>query len=110
MKPTKKPIKLTPDLLRSIIAEETKGFGAMEDVESRADDSEETEADELAGSVERPVDWAKANKVHEAQTLDEHMDYVKGLKMEEARLVRRLLKLREAITRGAKKLVISRVV
>ena len=110
MKPTKKPIKLTPNLLRSIIEEETKGFGAMENVESRADDTDETEADEFADSVERPVDWAKANKVQEAQTLDAHMDYVKGLKMEEARLVRRLLKLREAISKGAKMLVVSRVV
>lgn len=110
MKPSKKPIKLTPDLLRSIIAEETKGFGAMKDVEDCADDAEETDADELAGSVERPVDWQKANKVSEARTLDEHMNYVKGLKMEEARLVRRLLKLREAISQGAKRLVVSRVV
>jgi hypothetical protein len=110
MKPSKKPIKLTPSALRSIIEEETKGFGAMKDVESCADEAEETDADELAGSVERPVDWQKANKVKETRTLDEHMDYVKGLKMEEARLVRRLLKLREAITVSARRLVVSRVV
>lgn len=110
MKPSKKPVKLTPSLLRTIIEEEVKGFGAMKDAESCANEAEETDADEMADTVERPVDWQKANKVHESQTLDEHMDYVKGLKMEEARLVRRLFKIREAITRGAKRLVVSRIV
>ena len=110
MKQAKKPVKLTPGLLRSIIEEDARGFGAMKDVESCADEAEETDADEMADSVERPVDWQKANKVHEAQTLDEHMDYVKGLKMEEARLVRRLFKIREALAKGVKRLVVSRVV
>lgn len=109
MKPTKKPIKLTPGLLRNIIEEEVKGFGDMDDVEDRAGDTDETEADEFADSVERPVDWKKANAIKESDTLDGHMDYVKALKIEESRLTKRLLKVREALTRGAKKLVAARV-
>jgi len=71
-------VKLTPDLLKRIIEEEVaKGFGDMEDVEKRAGKTEETDADEMAGSLEK------------------HIDYVKALKVEEARLTRRLKKIRE---------------
>lgn len=110
MKPTKKPVQLTPDLLRSLIEEEVKGFGDMEDVEDRADDTEETDADELADSLEQKIDFAKANKIKEGQTLDEHINYMKALKIEEARLARRLGQIRKALNEGAKKLVIARVV
>lgn len=118
MKSTK-PIKLTPGLLKSIIEEEVKGFGAMKDVEDCASDAEETDADAYADSVDRPVDWAKANKIKESDTLDGHMDYVRALKIEEARLARRLAgtpdarrlrAVREALQKGAKRLVVSRVV
>ena len=117
MKTTKKPIQLTPDILRSIIEEEVKGFGKMGDVEDES--AEEVDADEQADSVERPVDWKKANAIKESDTLDGHMDYVKALKIEEARLTRRLAsspaaqrlaKVREALQKGARKLVLSRVV
>ena len=89
---TKKPIQLTPELLRSLIEEEVKGFGDMEDVEDRAKDAEETDADEFA------------------DTLDKHIDYMKALKIEESRLTKRLGKVREALTKGAKKLVIAKVI
>lgn len=114
MKPTKKsaqPIQLTPSLLRSLIEEEVKGFGDMEDVEKRAKDTDETQADEYADSLDHKVDYAKANGIKsEGSTLDEHMDYMKGLKIEEARLIRRLTKIRRALSEGAKKLVVAKVV
>lgn len=113
MKPSKKtaqPIQLTPALLRSIIEEEVKGFGDMEDVEKRAKDTEETDADELADSVGDPVDWKKAGHIKEADSIDEHMDYMKALKIEESRLQKRLSQVRTALQDGAKKLVVAKVV
>jgi len=86
------PIKLTPNLLRSLIEEEVKGFGDMEDVEDRAKDAKETDADEFA------------------DTLDKHIDYMKALKIEESRLTKRLEKVRKALSEGATKLVRAKVV
>lgn len=80
-------MKLTPKMLKQIIAEEAAKFGDMEDTEDRADDAEETGADEYA------------------DTLEKHIDYVKALKIEETRLVTRLAKVREAKVRTAKKIV-----
>jgi hypothetical protein len=113
MKPTKKPaqpIQLTPALLKSIIEEEVKGFGDMEDVEKRAKDTDETDADEFADSLEEPVDWKKANHIKEADTLDGHVDYMKALKIEESRLTKRLAQVRTSLQKGAKKLVVARIV
>jgi hypothetical protein len=73
-----KSTKLTSRLLRKIIEEEVAKFGDMEDVEDRADDTEETDADEYADALGKKIDYAKA------------------LKIEEARLSRRILKIREA--------------
>jgi uncharacterized protein YgfB (UPF0149 family) len=87
---TKQSIKLTPKLLKRIIEEEVASFGDMEDVEKKASDTEETDADEYADSLEK------------------HIDYVKALKVEEGRLQKRLLKIRETKQRVLKKL--SRVV
>jgi hypothetical protein len=79
--------KLTPNLLRKIIEEEVaKNFGDMEDVEKKANDTEETDADEFADSLEK------------------HIDYVKALKIEEGRLTKRLVKLRETRQRVLKKI------
>lgn len=80
---TKNPIKLTPALLKRIIEEEVGKFGDMEDVEKRAKDTEETDADELAGS------------------LDKHIDFMKALKIEESRLVGRLAKVRKNLQKHA---------
>jgi len=110
MKTNTKAIPLTPELLRSIIEETASGFGDMEDTEDRAKDSEEIDADEFADSLEQPVDWKKANKLKESNTLDEHISYMKSLKIEEHRLNTRLAKVREALQKGAKKLVIAKVV
>lgn len=78
--------KLTPGLLRKIIEEEVGKFGDMEDVEKKADKTEETDADEYADALEK------------------HIDYVKALKVEEARTVKRLAKIREAKQRVLKKI------
>jgi len=115
MKPASKSprtVKLTPSLLRSLIAEEAgKGFGEMDDVEDRAKDANELDADEMADGVERPVDWRKANGIKESSdTLDGHIARMKALKLEENRLTRRLARIRKALTEGAKKLVNARVV
>lgn len=87
MKNNQKPVKLTPALLKHIIEEEVKkGFGKMEDPEKRADDAEEVDADEFADA------------------LDKHIDYMKALKVEERRLVKRLARVQEARRRAAKTL------
>jgi hypothetical protein len=78
--------KLTPGLLRKIIEEEVAKFGDMEDTEKVAKDTEETDADEYADALEK------------------HIDYVKALKIEEARTVKRLAKIREAKQRVLKKI------
>ena len=87
MKSTKKPVQLTPRLLRSIIEEEVGKFGDERDVEKVASDTEETDADELADSPEK------------------HIDFMKALKIEESRLVKRLNKVRETRQRVAKSLL-----
>jgi hypothetical protein len=79
-------VKLTPKLLKRIIDEEVAKFGDMEDVEKRAKDTEETEADEYADALEK------------------HIDYVKALKIEEGRLVKRLKTIRETKQRFLKKI------
>lgn len=112
MKSNKKTtIQLTPALLKSIIEEEVgKGFGDMEDVEDRANDTDELDADEQADGVETPVDWSKANHIKESNTLEGHIAYMKALKIEEHRHVSRLAKIREALKRGAQKLLDAKVV
>ena len=80
--------KLTSSMLRKIIREEAlKGFGATRDVEDVADDTKEVDADEMADALEKRI------------------DYVKALKIEEKRLVKRLMKLREAKKVHLKKIV-----
>jgi len=78
--------KLTPSLLRQIIEEEVANFGDMEDVEKKANKTEETDADEYADALEK------------------HIDYVKALKIEEKRTIKRLEKIREAKQRVLKKI------
>lgn len=72
-----KPVKLTSSLLRKIVQEEVSKFGDMEDTQKVAKDTDEVDADEIADSLEKKI------------------DYVKALKIEEARLVKRIMKIRE---------------
>jgi len=74
-------MKLTSRLLKKIIEEEVAKFGDMEDVEDRAKDTEETDADEMADALEKKIDYAKA------------------LKVEESRLTKRLRVVKEQRTR-----------
>lgn len=72
-------MKLTNRLLRRIIEEEVSKFGNMEDVESRAKDTEELDADEFGSD----------------KALEKKIDYIKALKIEETRIRRRLNKISE---------------
>lgn len=60
-------MKLTPELLKRIIAEEAAKFGDMESTEDRADDVEEVDADEYADSLEKKIDYVKALKIEESR-------------------------------------------
>ncbi len=64
-----KNIKLTPSLLRKIVLEEKKKI--METLEQGKEDSEtvkadETDADELADTLEQDIDFMAALKIKEA--------------------------------------------
>ena len=75
-------MKLTRQLLNKIIMQEMAKFGPMKDTEDVK--AEETDADELADSLENKIDYAKA------------------LKVEEKRLQRRLARISEARRRVMK--------
>lgn len=79
-------MKLTNRLLRRIIEEEVAKFGDMEDVESRAKDTEELDADEFGSD----------------KALEKKIDYIKALKIEETRIRRRLNKISETRRRIAR--------
>ena len=75
-------MKLTPKMLKKLILDEAGKFGKMMDPEDVK--AEEVDADELADSLEKKI------------------DYIKALKLEENRLRRRLAKIAETRTRVAK--------
>jgi hypothetical protein len=83
----KTTVKLTTQLLKKIIQEESAKFGDMKDTEKAAKETEEVDADEYADSLAK------------------HVDFVKALKIEEARIVKRLAKIREQKTIALKKIV-----
>ena len=61
--------KLTPTMLRKLVFEEkarlSEDLGAGVSAEKAAKDTDEVEADELAGSIEQEIDWMKALKIKE---------------------------------------------
>jgi hypothetical protein len=71
-------MKLTSNVLKKIVMQEVAKFKAMKSTESAAKDADEVDADELADTLENPH------------------NYYKALGLEEARLVKRLKKIREA--------------
>jgi hypothetical protein len=71
-------MKLTSALLKKIIMQEVVKFKAERSTEDAAKDAEEVDADEFADTIENPH------------------NYYKALGLEEARLVKRLEKIREA--------------
>ena len=58
-------MKLTKTFLKKIIKEEAAKFGEMEDVEKAAKDTDEIDADEFADSLEKKIDFVKALKIEE---------------------------------------------
>ncbi len=62
-----KTMKLTSQLIKKLIDEEVAKFGDMEDVEKRANDTDETDADEYADALEKHINYAKALKIEEAR-------------------------------------------
>ena len=75
-------------MLRKIIEEEVAKFGDMESTEARAKDTEEVDADEFGSSDAR----------------SKSIDFLKALKIEEARLRRRLNKIAETRRRLANRI------
>lgn len=67
--------KLTPTIIKKMIAEEAE---KLESTEERAKETKEVDADEFA------------------DTLEKQIDYVKVLKLEETRLTKRLMLVKEA--------------
>lgn len=80
-------MKLTSTILRKMVKEEASKFGKPEEPEKRAKDTKETDADELADTLEKKI------------------DYVKALKIEERRLSSRLKQIKERLQRLTKSLV-----
>lgn len=74
--------KLTSGLLRKIVLAEIAKFGDMEPTEDRTKSAEDTDADEFAGSLEN------------------HIDFIKALKIEDTRISKRLRNVREAKRRA----------
>lgn len=81
-------MKLTNRLLRRIIEEEVAKFGDMEDTEKRAKDTDELDADEFGSD----------------KALEKKIDFIKALKIEEARLRARLAKINETKRRVVSKI------
>jgi hypothetical protein len=83
-------MKLTSAVLRKMVKEETtKQFGKPEDTDKRAHDTKVTDADEYADTLEKKV------------------DYMKALKIEQRRLVKRLKTIKERLQHVTKSLVES---
>ena len=78
MRKSSKTIKLTPGIIRKIIAEEkakARRSRLKETLEQGNEDvakvdAEEVDADELAGSLEKDLDHLKALKISEAKVLN----------------------------------------
>jgi hypothetical protein len=79
-----KRIKLTPNLLRKIVLEERERILKESDpIEAGIDDASKVTAEDKAADEQQ-------------DTLAKDIDHMKALKIEEARLVRRFKKIREA--------------
>lgn len=62
-------IKLSTADLRRIIEEEVKKFGKGKSVEQAAKETEEVDADEIAGALENKLDYVKILKLQEERAL-----------------------------------------
>ena len=84
-----KSIKLTPSLLKRLVLEEKRKI--METLEQGKEDSEkvsadETDADELADSLEKDIDFMAALKIQESMLKKKY----KKVQRAKARLVKRI--------------------
>ena len=77
--------KLTTSLLKRIIREEAAKFGEPTSSEDVAEETEETDADEFADSLAK------------------HIDFVKALKIEERKTLKKLARIKEARSRAISK-------
>lgn len=69
-----KTVKLDARLLKKLVLEEVEKMkleeaDALETVESRKDDADEVDADDYADTLEKKIDFYKANKVKEQRIL-----------------------------------------
>lgn len=80
-------MKLSAKVLKQLVQEEVKKFGEPVDLVKKAKETEEVDADEYA------------------DTLEKHIDMMKALKIEEARLKKRLVQIQERKVRLAKLIV-----
>tara|TARA_B100000683_G_C12381628_1_gene511539 strand:+ start:371 stop:655 length:285 start_codon:yes stop_codon:yes gene_type:complete len=88
-----KRIKLTPNLLRKIVLEERERILKESDpIEAGIDDVSKVSADEMDADEQQ-------------DTLAKDIDHMKALKIEEARLVKRFKKIREAKKRLANRVI-----
>jgi hypothetical protein len=78
-------MKLTSNILKSIVAEEVAKFKAAKSTEDAAVDAEEVDADGYGDALEN------------------HIDHYKALGLEETRLIKRLARIHEAKKVAAKK-------
>jgi hypothetical protein len=81
--------KLTSKMLEKIVKEEISKIHKCKTPKDAAKETKETKAGEFAGSVEK------------------HIDFLKALKIEETRLVKRLEKIRESKREIAEKIANS---
>ena len=87
MRKSRKPIKLTPNILRKMIQEERRRSRLAETLEQGKEDStkvdaEEVEAEDYANSLEKDLDHLKALKISESkvkETLKKIMGKKKSL-------------------------------
>ena len=82
--------RITPSFLKKIIVQEARKL-RMETLEQGGDDVEKVKADEVDAD-----DFAN--------TLEQEIDFIKALKIKEARLVKNLKKIREAKLRMRKRI------
>ena len=83
-------IKLSRSMLAKIIQEEVKKFKAMKTTKEKAKETKEVEPSDLADTIVKQVNFAKA------------------LKIEEQRVARKLKVIREARIRALKKIADSK--
>jgi len=82
--------KMTPHMIKRMIVEEARRLRkevsepSEKPVEKEAKETDETDADEYADSIEQDIDWMKALKIHESR-LTRKLRKIRGSKKKLAR-------------------------